>query len=85
MSPGGGAGRVFGHGAGCALALGRHPRDPDKARDLIGNLDDKSTRQNYVAAVKFLKTHPLSTGKVGVIGFCWGGRMANLVAGTLLS
>lgn len=60
--------------------LGGTPADPDQARDLIGKLDDKSTQQNYVAAVKFLKTHPLSTGKVGCIGFCWGGRMANLVA-----
>lgn len=59
---------------------GGTPADPDKARDLIGKLDDESTRQNYVAAIKFLKTHKLSTGKVGVIGFCWGGRMANLVA-----
>jgi len=60
--------------------VGGTPDDPDKARDLIGKLDDKSTQQNYVAAVKFLKTHPVSTGKVGVIGFCWGGRMANMVA-----
>jgi hypothetical protein len=35
---------------------------------------------NYVAAVKYLKTHPLSTGKIGVVGFCWGGGMANQVA-----
>ena len=60
--------------------VGGTPDDPDKARDLIGKLDDKSTQQNFVAAVAFLKTHPVSTGKVGCIGFCWGGRMANLVA-----
>jgi len=59
---------------------GGTPDDPDKARDLIGKLDDQSTQQNYLAAVNFLKTHPASTGKVGCIGFCWGGRMANLVA-----
>jgi len=33
-----------------------------------------------VAAVKYLKTHPLSTGKVGCTGFCWGGAMTNAVA-----
>jgi carboxymethylenebutenolidase len=33
-----------------------------------------------VAAVKYLKTHPLSTGKVGCTGFCWGGAMTNQVA-----
>jgi carboxymethylenebutenolidase len=43
-------------------------------------LDSQSTIQNYLAAVKYLKAHPLSTGKIGVIGFCWGGAMANQVA-----
>ena len=60
--------------------LGGTPDDPDKARQLIGKLDSQSTIQNYLAAVRYLKTHPASTGKVGVIGFCWGGGMANQVA-----
>jgi carboxymethylenebutenolidase len=60
--------------------LGGTPEDPDKARSLIGQLDKEKTIKNYLAAVKYLKTHPLSTGKVGVIGFCWGGGMANQVA-----
>ena len=47
---------------------------------MIGKLDGQSTMQNYVAAVRYLKTHPQSTGKVGCIGFCWGGAMANQVA-----
>ena len=60
--------------------LGGTPEDPDKAPDLMRKLDGPSTIQNYVAAVKYLKTHPASTGKVGVVGFCWGGAMANQVA-----
>jgi len=60
--------------------LGGTPADPDQARSLIKKLDKKSTLENYLAAVKYLKTHPKSTGKVGVIGFCWGGGMANQVA-----
>ncbi len=60
--------------------LGGTPEDPEKAPSLIGQLDKKKTINNYVAAVKYLKTHPLSTGKVGTIGFCWGGGMANQVA-----
>ncbi len=60
--------------------LGGTPEDPDKARPLFQKLDNPSTVQNYVAAVKYLKTHPGSTGKVGVVGFCWGGAMANQVA-----
>jgi len=60
--------------------LGGTPRDLDKAIELTKELDGQTTLENYIAAAKFLKTHPDSTGKVGVIGFCWGGRMSNLVA-----
>ncbi|MCJ7832896.1 MAG: dienelactone hydrolase family protein [Deltaproteobacteria bacterium] len=60
--------------------LGGTPEDQEKAPALIQKLDGPSTLQNYLAAVKFLKTHPVSTGKVGVVGFCWGGGMANQLA-----
>jgi carboxymethylenebutenolidase len=60
--------------------LGGTPQDPDEARALIGKLDDRSTIDNFTAAVKYLKMNSMSTGKVGVVGFCWGGRMANQVA-----
>lgn len=60
--------------------LGGTPQDPDEARTLIGKLDAPATVKNYVAAVQYLKTHPLSTGKVGCMGFCWGGGMTNQVA-----
>ncbi|MBI4764305.1 MAG: dienelactone hydrolase family protein [Deltaproteobacteria bacterium] len=60
--------------------LGGTQDDPEKAPALIQKLDMPSTIQNYVAAAKFLKTHPVSTGKVGVVGFCWGGAMANQMA-----
>ena len=60
--------------------LGGTPEDPDKAPSLMQKLDSQSTMQNYLAAVKYLKTHPVSTGKIGAIGFCWGGAMANQVA-----
>lgn len=60
--------------------LGGTPEDPEKAPSLIQKLDSQSTLQNYLAAVKYLKTLPVSTGKIGAIGFCWGGAMANQVA-----
>ena len=64
-----------------ALSLvGGTPEDPDKAASLIGQLDRESTIKLYVASVKYLKTHPMSTGKVGTVGFCWGGGMANQLA-----
>ncbi len=60
--------------------LGGTPEDADEARSMIGKLDAEDTVKNFVAAVKYLKTHPQSTGKVGVMGFCWGGGMTNQVA-----
>jgi carboxymethylenebutenolidase len=60
--------------------LGGTPTDADKAREMIGQLDGPSTTKNFVAAVQYLKTHPLSTGKAGCTGFCWGGAMTNQVA-----
>jgi len=60
--------------------LGGTPEDADEARSLMQELDSQATTKNFVAAVKYLKTHPLSTGKVGVTGFCWGGGVTNQVA-----
>ena len=60
--------------------LGGTPDDIDEARSLTQKLDSHTTTKNFVAAVKYLKTHPQSTGKVGVMGFCWGGGMTNQVA-----
>ena len=60
--------------------LGSTPKDdPDKARTMLRELDGESTVKNYVAAVQYLKTHPQSTGKVGCMGFCWGGGITNQV------
>ena len=60
--------------------VGGTPNDQAEARSLFKKLDGPSTVKNFTAAVTYLKTHPLSTGKVGVVGFCWGGTMANQVA-----
>jgi carboxymethylenebutenolidase len=60
--------------------LGGTPEDVDEGRSLMQKLDSQKTKENFVAAVKYLKTHPQSTGKVGCIGFCWGGGMTNQVA-----
>ncbi len=60
--------------------LGGTPADEDTARDMTGKLDAKRTTQNAVAAVAFLEKHPNSNGKVGVIGFCWGGTLVGEVA-----
>ncbi len=60
--------------------LGGTPADPDKARDLIGQLDGDKTVNNLVAAMSYLMAYRYSSAKVGVIGFCWGGGMVNRLA-----
>ncbi len=64
-----------------ALApLGGYPGDEDAARQLFPKLDQAKTREDFVAAAGFLKQHPSSSGRVGVVGFCWGGGVANMLA-----
>ena len=61
-------------------ALGGYPGDEDKARALFPQLDAARTREDFVAAATWLKNRPDSTGKVGAVGFCWGGAMVNFLA-----
>jgi carboxymethylenebutenolidase len=60
--------------------LGGTPADEDKAREMIGTLNPSDTARRIAAAVPFLERHAESTGKVGIIGFCWGGGIVNRVA-----
>jgi carboxymethylenebutenolidase len=60
--------------------LGGTPADEDKARGMIGTLNADGTARRIAAAVPFLERHAESTGKVGAVGFCWGGGMVNRVA-----
>ena len=60
--------------------VGGTPKDPKKAFSMVRELDGEATVKNYIAAAKYLQSNPKSNGNVGVIGFCWGGGMANQVA-----
>jgi carboxymethylenebutenolidase len=60
--------------------VGGTPEDISNVGALFKQLNNEQTVKNFVAAVKYLKTHPKSTGKVGCTGFCWGGAMTNQVA-----
>jgi carboxymethylenebutenolidase len=59
---------------------GGTPADEDQAREMIRQLDQQQAIQNALAAVDFLEAHEATTDKVGVVGFCWGGALANEVA-----
>jgi carboxymethylenebutenolidase len=57
--------------------LGGYPGTEDEARALFGKLDQAKTREDFIAASKFLQK---STKKIGVVGFCYGGGMASWLA-----
>ena len=60
--------------------LGGYPGDEDKARDLFAKLEQPKSRNDFIAGAGFLKALPECTGKIGVVGFCYGGGIANLLA-----
>jgi len=60
--------------------LGGYPGSEDKARELFPTLDQTKTREDFVAAANFLRTRPDSTGRLGAVGFCYGGAIVNLLA-----
>jgi len=60
--------------------MGGTPADEDKGRDMIGQLKGPDMIAYGKAAVAYLKTRPDSNGKVGAIGFCWGGGAVNTLA-----
>ncbi len=59
---------------------GGTPADEDKAREMIGQLNADVAAKRIAAAVRFLAGHPQSAGRVGAMGFCWGGGMVSAVA-----
>ncbi|HXW04358.1 MAG TPA: dienelactone hydrolase family protein [Vicinamibacterales bacterium] len=64
-----------------ALApLGGYPGTEDEARALFQKLDQPKTREDFVAATSYLKALPDCTGRVGVVGFCYGGGISNMLA-----
>jgi carboxymethylenebutenolidase len=60
--------------------LGGYPGDEDQARALFQKLDAEKTRADFVAAFEWLKASETSTGRIGAVGFCWGGGMVNWLA-----
>jgi carboxymethylenebutenolidase len=60
--------------------LGGYPGDEDKARELFAKLDQSKTREDFVNAAKVLMGRPDCTGKIGTVGFCFGGGVAHTLA-----
>jgi carboxymethylenebutenolidase len=60
--------------------LGGYPGDEDKAREAFRGLDQAKSREDFVAAANWARTRPDSTGKLGAVGFCYGGGIVNMLA-----
>lgn len=63
--------------------VGGYPGNDDDGRELQRSLDQAKLRQDMENSARFVKAHALSTGKLGVTGFCWGGGTSNHLAVTL--
>lgn len=62
------------------FSVGGYPGNDDTGRSLQANLNPEKINQDFFAAARFLKTREKSSGKLGVVGFCFGGAMANRLA-----
>jgi carboxymethylenebutenolidase len=60
--------------------LGGYPGTDDAGRELQAKRDKEEMLQDFIAAFEYLKTHPECNGKVGVVGFCFGGWISNMMA-----
>ncbi|MBC5810987.1 MAG: dienelactone hydrolase family protein [Candidatus Eremiobacteraeota bacterium] len=61
-------------------SVGGYPNDDEKAAELFGKVDKAKMLEDFIAAATWLKVRPDSTGRLGVVGFCFGGSIANTLA-----
>lgn len=60
--------------------LGGYPGNDDEGRELQRQRDRNEMLEDFIAAFDYLKTHPECNGKIGVVGFCFGGWISNMMA-----
>lgn len=63
--------------------LGGYPGNDDEGRSMQGSLDSTKMEADFLAAAEFLKNHEASTGKLGAVGFCYGGYIVNMLAASM--
>ncbi|MDL5031239.1 dienelactone hydrolase family protein [Pelomonas sp. APW6] len=61
-------------------SLGGYPGDEDRARELFPKLEPAKVRADFIAAAQAIRALPQSNGRLGVVGFCFGGSIANFLA-----
>jgi carboxymethylenebutenolidase len=60
--------------------LGGYPGDEDSARELFKQLDQGKTREDFISVALAFRAHEMGNGRLGVVGFCYGGAIANFLA-----
>ncbi|EME3972106.1 dienelactone hydrolase family protein [Vibrio fluvialis] len=63
--------------------LGGYPGNDDDGRSMQSSMDKAKIEEDFIAAALFLKAHPNCTGKLGAVGFCFGGYVVNMLAATI--
>ena len=64
-------------------SLGGYPGNDDEGRKMQRSMDKEKIEQDFIAAATFLKSHKLSNGKLGAVGFCFGGYIVNMLAAAI--
>ena len=64
-------------------SLGGYPGNDDAGRAMQASLDRAKIEQDFIAAARFLKAHPQCNGKLGAVGFCFGGYIVNMLAASI--
>ena len=63
--------------------LGGYPGNDDEGKKMQKSLDKAKVEQDFIATANYLKSHELSNGKLGAVGFCFGGYICNMLAATI--
>ncbi|ELM6622750.1 dienelactone hydrolase family protein [Vibrio fluvialis] len=63
--------------------LGGYPGNDDDGRTMQSSMDKAKIEEDFIAAALFLKAHPSCSGKLGAVGFCFGGYVVNMLAATI--
>jgi carboxymethylenebutenolidase len=63
--------------------VGGYPGNDDQGRAMQSAMDRQKIEQDFIAAAAFIKAHPKGNGKLGAVGFCFGGYIVNMLAATI--